>query len=102
MSILDSITVAEQKAAQIKQEAAAEARETIRSAETQAGEEAAELIRSAEQLAGSSLKKAEEAALTEAQRLLQQQAAKDEAAAKAARAKLPQAARYIVERIEKQ
>ncbi len=101
MSILDSITAAEQAAVQQKQEASVKARELVREAEAQANQKAAELIDAAQKAAQKDLAQAQETSAKKADSLLQEQREKDQAMMLAAQAKLQQAVSTIVERIEK-
>jgi V/A-type H+-transporting ATPase subunit G/H len=99
LSILDSIVAAENQAAEMKREAAAQARDMIRDAEQAAQEETAALILQAREEAKAALDQAEEAAQQEAKEFVAQRADAYEQMAQSARAKLPQAVDYIVGRV---
>ena len=91
--------VAEAEAAEIKRDASAKARDIIHEAEQAATQKAESIVQNARDNAKTALLQAEQTAKAEALQFVEQQANVYEAMANKARARISQAADYIVERV---
>ena len=99
MSMIDEIKAAEKAADESQQLATVEARNLLRDAEDKAHEEADALIVAARNKAKETVAQAEAEAKTKAQELLTKRSSTDQELTKAAEEKIPQAAKYIVEKV---
>ena len=99
MSILEEIKEAERVAAEAKRDTKMTAREMMREAEEDAGKEAEKLINNARAAAKDTIAAAEEEAKARAKALIEERRLADSAEAIAAKAKLPEAVAYIIERV---
>ncbi len=92
MSMLEEIKNAEQQADELKKQAAADARSTLRQAQEKAHAQAAEVLQE-------TVAAAEAAAKTEAEAAITQKKGEADAVAAKARKNLPQAVDYIMEKV---
>ncbi|MGL5206287.1 MAG: hypothetical protein ACRC8T_02075 [Acidaminococcaceae bacterium] len=99
MSILEEIKEAERLAAEAKRDTKISAREMMRDAEEAAGKNAEKLINNARSAAKDTIAAAEEEAKGRAKALIEKRRMADSEAAIAAKAKLPEAVAYIIERV---
>ena len=102
MSILEAIAQTEREAGERLKAAHAAAREAVLAAEKRAEQRAEDLLNEAKTRAENTRRAAEEQAEQATRALLVERAEQDAELAERARANLPEAAAYIVERIEKQ
>ena len=99
MSMIEEIKAAEKAADESQQLATVEARNLLREAEDKAHQEAEALIVEARNKAKEDVNQAETLARSQAQELLNKRSAADEELTKTAQEKIPQAVKYIVERV---
>jgi V/A-type H+-transporting ATPase subunit G/H len=99
MSMLEDIKNAEQKADDLKKQAALEARNTVRDAQAEAHKEADALIAEARKQAAAAIAQAEAQAKQEADALVAENRKRDEAQAAEARKNLDAAVQYIMKKV---
>ncbi len=99
MSMIEEIKAAEKAADETQQLATVEARNLLRDAEDKAHQEADALVVEARTKAKALVTKAEAEAKLKAQELLNKRSLADEELTKTARERVPQAAKYIVEKV---
>ncbi|MDR1765847.1 MAG: hypothetical protein LBR77_07145 [Lachnospiraceae bacterium] len=100
MSILDSITQAEQKAEEAKQRALAQAREMVREAEGEAARESEQVLAQAKQEAQILLEGARRNAEEETKKFMAARSSEDAIQAALSKENLAKAAAFIVDKIE--
>jgi vacuolar-type H+-ATPase subunit H len=99
MSILEEIKEAERTAAEAKRDTKMTAREMMREAEEAAGKEAEKMLNNARAAAKDTIAAAEEEAKARAKALIEERRLADRSETIAAKAKLPEAVAYIIERV---
>ncbi len=99
MSMIEEIKAAEKAADESQQLATLEARNLLRDAEDKARQEAEALLVTARNKAKEAVTKAETTAKTQAQEILTKRSAEDAALTQAAEGNIPQAVKYILEKV---
>lgn len=100
MSILDSIHEAEERAAKLRSDAKAEARETIRAAEVETREKGEDAIAEARKKAETNVKAAQEESAKQMDMAIADIRKENGVVADRARNSIPNAVSFILERVE--